>query len=162
MAATYFPPADTHLRCTNLPHSEHDAVPGVQEFNRLATRGSLRIHWCTAGSLEVAERAPVGQDSSLHLGEGRSYLVIVLLSERCGQVLPEPVEMLADDPADLLVARGPCQGFGGVRPAALGMLASGGTPSAWSWSASNRAQVLRSAKSWSSSACRACVSGTLR
>lgn len=52
----------------------------------------------------------MGQASSLNLGEGRSYLVIVLLSERCGQVLPEPVEMLADDPADLLVARGPVPG----------------------------------------------------
>src|SRR5262249_17996092 len=36
-----------------------------------------------------------------------SYRVILLLGERRGQVLPEPVEMLADDPADLLVARGP-------------------------------------------------------
>src|ERR1700680_3983635 len=95
-----------------MPHSEHSAVPesGVQEFNRLPTRGSLRIHGCTAERLEVAERAPVGQDSSLHLGEGCSDLVILLLSERCGQVLPEPGEMLADDPADLLVARGPVPG----------------------------------------------------
>lgn len=58
-------------------------------------------------SSELAERAPVGQDSLLHLSEGRPHLVILLLSERCGQVLSEPVEMLADDPADLLVARGP-------------------------------------------------------
>ena len=70
----------------------------------------------------------MGQDSSLHLAEGRSHLVIVLLGERCGQVLSEPVEMLADDPADLLVARGPVPGVGGVRPAALGMYASGDTP----------------------------------
>ena len=59
------------------------------------------------GSLKVAERAPVGQDSLPDLGEGGSYLVIVLLIERCRQVLAEPVEMLAHDPADLLVARGP-------------------------------------------------------
>ena len=57
-------------------------------------------------SLERAERPPVGQDSLLHLREGRSYLVVLLLRERCGQVLCELVEMLADDPADL-VARGP-------------------------------------------------------
>jgi len=86
----------------------------------------------------------VGQDSPLHLGEGRSDLVILSLSERCGQVLPEPAGMPADDPADLLVARGPVPG---ARPAALGMLASGDTPSAWSASASSRAQVLRPAKS---------------
>src|SRR5262245_16427640 len=60
----------------------------------------------TPGS-ELVQRLPVGDDSPLHLGEGRSYGVIVLLGERRGQVLPEPVEMLADDPADLLVARGP-------------------------------------------------------
>ena len=47
----------------------------------------------------------MGQDSPLHLGEGRSDLAIVLLSERCGQVLAEPAQMLADDPADLLVWR---------------------------------------------------------
>jgi hypothetical protein len=29
--------------------------------------------------------------------------VIVLLSERCGRLAPEPAEMLADDPVDLLV-----------------------------------------------------------
>lgn len=62
--------------------------------------------------LGLAERAPVGQDSALHLGEGRTYLVILLLSERCAQVLTQPVEMLADDPADLLVARGPVPGAG--------------------------------------------------
>jgi hypothetical protein len=56
---------------------------------------------------ELVQLLPVGQDSALHLGEGRSYRVIVLPGERCGQVLPEPVEMLADDPADLLIARGP-------------------------------------------------------
>ena len=60
-----------------------------------------------APASELVQRLPVGQDSSLHLGEGRSYRVVVLLGERCGQVLPEPVEMLADDPADLLIARGP-------------------------------------------------------
>ena len=49
----------------------------------------------------------MGQDSSLHLGEGLSHLVIVLSGERRGQVLSEPIEMSADDPADLLVARGP-------------------------------------------------------
>ncbi len=38
------------------------------------------------------------------------HLVILLPRLRCGQVLPEPVEMLADDPADLLVARGPMPG----------------------------------------------------
>ena len=32
------------------------------------------------------------------------------------------------------VLAAPCQGLGGVRPAALGMLASGDTPRAWSWS----------------------------
>jgi len=37
----------------------------------------------------------VNQQSELHLGEGRSHLVFLLLRERCGQVLPEPVEMLA-------------------------------------------------------------------
>jgi hypothetical protein len=58
-------------------------------------------------TLELAERPPVNQQSALHLGEGRSHLVILLLGERCGQVLAEPVEMLADDPADLLIARGP-------------------------------------------------------
>src|SRR5258708_36562042 len=63
-----------------------------------------------AHTLELAERPPVNQQSALHLGEGRSHLVIVLLRERCGQVLPEPVEMLADDTADPLVARGPLPG----------------------------------------------------
>src|SRR5215475_6856197 len=67
-------------------------------------------------TLELVQRLPVGLDSSLHLGEGRSYRVIVLLRERCGQMLPEPVEMLADDPADLLVAGGPVPG-GRWRPA---------------------------------------------
>ena len=75
--------------------------------------GTALLHWGLDlyvygwQSLERAERPPVGQDSLLHLREGRSYPVILLLRERCGQVLREPVEMLADDPADLLVARGP-------------------------------------------------------
>ena len=63
-----------------------------------------------AHTLENAERPPVNQQPALHLAEGRSRPVILLLRERCGQVLPEPVEMLADDPADLLVARGPMPG----------------------------------------------------
>ena len=62
-------------------------------------------------------RAPVGEHSLLHLGEGRSYLVILLLCECCGQVLSRPVKMLADDPAHLLVARGPVPG-GSVAPTA--------------------------------------------
>jgi hypothetical protein len=52
----------------------------------------------------------VNQQSALHLGEGRSHLVILLLRERGCQVLAEPVEILADDPADLLIARGPMPG----------------------------------------------------
>jgi hypothetical protein len=64
----------------------------------------------SAHTLEHAERPPVNQQPALHLAEGRSRPVILLLRERCGQVLPEPVEMLADDPADLLVARGPMPG----------------------------------------------------
>ena len=52
----------------------------------------------------------MGPDSSFHVGEGRSHLVILLLSEPSGQVMSEPVQMLADDPADLLVARGPVPG----------------------------------------------------
>ena len=99
-----------------MPHSEHHAVPGLQEFSRLANARQPRIHWCTAESLQVAERAPVGQASSLNLGEGRSYLVIVLLSERCGQVLPEPVEMLAGDPADLLGEKPAGLRVEGLRP----------------------------------------------
>ena len=63
-----------------------------------------------AQALELAERPPVNQQSALHLGEGRSHLAILLLRERGGQVLPEPVEMLADDTADVLVARGPMPG----------------------------------------------------
>jgi hypothetical protein len=63
-----------------------------------------------AHSLEFAERPPVNQQSALDLGEGRSHLVIVLFRERGGQVLPEPVEMLADDTADFLVARGSMPG----------------------------------------------------
>src|SRR5260370_26821762 len=59
-----------------------------------------------AHTLELAERPPVNQQSALHLGEGRSHLVIVLLRERCGQVLPEPVEMLADGTAALPRAPG--------------------------------------------------------
>ena len=59
---------------------------------------------------ELAERPHVNQQSAFHPGEGRSHLVIMLLRERCGQVLPEPAEILADDPADLLVARGPMPG----------------------------------------------------
>ena len=39
-----------------------------------------------SGVLELAERAPAGQDSALHLGEGRPRLVILLLSERGAQV----------------------------------------------------------------------------
>jgi hypothetical protein len=52
----------------------------------------------------------VNQQSAFHFGEGRSHLVIVLLREGCGQVLPEPAEILADDPADFLVARGSMPG----------------------------------------------------
>jgi len=64
----------------------------------------------------------VKQQSALDLGEGRSHRVILLLRERGGQVLPEPVEMLADDTADFLVARGPMPGVrwcsaGGARHA---------------------------------------------
>jgi hypothetical protein len=59
---------------------------------------------------ELAERTPVNQQSAFHLGEARSHLVITLLRERCGQVLPEAAEILADDTADLLVARGPMPG----------------------------------------------------
>ena len=66
--------------------------------------------------LELAERARVGQDSALHLGQGRPHPVTLLLSWRCAQMLTEPVEMLADDLADLLVARGPVRGAG-WRPA---------------------------------------------
>lgn len=60
-----------------------------------------------AKNSEFAECALVGLNSLLYLGEGRSYLVILLLRERCGQVSGQPVEMLTDDPADLLAARGP-------------------------------------------------------
>jgi hypothetical protein len=65
-----------------------------------------RVPGLGAHTLKLAERPPVNQHSALHLGEGRPHLVIVLLRERCAQVLPEPVEVLADDPADLLIARG--------------------------------------------------------
>jgi Major Facilitator Superfamily len=58
----------------------------------------------------LAERPHVNLQSAVHLGEGRSHLAIALLRERCGQVLREPVQILADDPADLLVARGPMPG----------------------------------------------------
>jgi hypothetical protein len=51
------------------------------------------------------------KDSSLHRGEGRSHLVILVSSERRGQVLSDPVEMLADDPAGIFVARGPVRGL---------------------------------------------------
>ena len=74
----------------------------------------------------------MNQQSAVHLAEGHSHIVLLLLRERCGHVLPEPVEMLADDPANLFVTRCPCQGCGGFRPVALGMLASGDTPSACS------------------------------
>jgi len=37
------------------------------------------------------------QQSAFHLGDGLSRLVAVLLRDGCGQVLPEPVEILADD-----------------------------------------------------------------
>src|SRR5690349_8120471 len=64
----------------------------------------------SAHALELAERPHVNQQSAFHLGEGRSHLVIVFVRERCRQVLPEPVEILADDAADLLVAGGPMPG----------------------------------------------------
>ncbi len=70
-------------------------------------RGGQASPGLGAHTLELAERPPVNQQSALHLGKGRPHLVILLLRERCGQVLPEPVEVLADDPADLLIARGP-------------------------------------------------------
>src|ERR1035441_3949669 len=38
-----------------------------------------------AHTLENAERPPVNQQPALHLAEGRSRLVILLLRERCGQ-----------------------------------------------------------------------------
>src|SRR5215475_920028 len=75
----------------DLPRTDPPAGPGDSFASATPT-------------LELVQRLPVGLDSSLHLGEGRSHCVIVLLRERCGQVPPEPVEMLADDPADLLVA----------------------------------------------------------
>jgi hypothetical protein len=62
----------------------------------------------------------VGPDSSFHLGKGRSHLVILWFSEPSGQVMSEPVQMIAEDPADLLVARGPVPGsvvFGRTRSA---------------------------------------------
>src|SRR6202049_2855316 len=65
---------------------------------------------CLGAHLEHAERLPVNQQPVLHLAESRSRPVILLLRECSGKVLPEPVEMLADDPADLLVARGPMPG----------------------------------------------------
>jgi hypothetical protein len=43
----------------------------------------------------------------------------MLLRERCGQVLPEPIEILADHTADLLIARGPMPGVR-RRPACRG------------------------------------------
>ena len=41
----------------------------------------------------------------------------------------ESVEMFADDVAHVLVGRGPGQRVAGLRPATLGMLDSGDTPS---------------------------------
>ena len=74
---------------------------------------------------ELAERPHVNQQSAFHLGEGRSHVVIVFVRERCCQMLPEPVEILADDAADLLVDGGPMPECGGVRPDPVDMLASG-------------------------------------
>ena len=54
------------------------------------------------------------QQSALHLAEGNSRRVLLLLRERRGHVLPEPAEMLADDPADLFVARCPVPGVRGL------------------------------------------------
>ena len=64
--------------------------------------------------LEFAERPLVNQQSALHLAEGHSHRLLLLLRERCGHVLPEPVEMLADDPADLCVTGCPVPGVGGL------------------------------------------------
>jgi len=61
-------------------------------------------------SSEFAERVYVVQDALLYLGERRSNLVILLLSERRGQMPGEPVEMLANDPADFLAAGDPIPG----------------------------------------------------
>jgi len=72
-----------------------------------------------ARTLELAERPSVGQQSAFYLGEDHSHLVIALLRKRCGQVLSEPVEILADDTAYVLVARGSMPGVR-RRPASRG------------------------------------------
>ena len=86
----------------NRGHLLHADPEGPAAARRVLSLG--------AHTLELAERPPVNQQFALHLGEGRSHRVILLHRERRGQVLPEPVEILADDPADLLVARGPMPG----------------------------------------------------
>ena len=57
-------------------------IPGSVSSAVSPARGSLKTHWCTAGSLEFAEGALVGQDSPLDLGEGCSHLIVLLLGER--------------------------------------------------------------------------------
>jgi len=55
---------------------------------------------------QLVERPPVGHQPALHLAKDGTCLVILLRPQRGGHVLFEPIEMFADDPSDLLVARG--------------------------------------------------------
>jgi hypothetical protein len=93
--------------------SEASALTRLGDTRHLADELALaREAWqqASARASELAERPHVNQQSAFHLGQGRSHLVIVFFRERCCQVFPEPVEILADNAADLLVARGPVPG----------------------------------------------------
>jgi len=106
------------------PASRVRATPGV--LCRSAARG-----------LCVAERVLVGQDSPLDLGQCRLCLVSVAPGERGGELVPEPVEMLADlrTWAQLLADQDQALGISPLASMASG--ASRTPPNPWHGAASN-------------------------
>ena len=110
-------PSRSHLTATPHLDTHGQAAAGQERHPGGTSSRRPRKAWppgrqvlnLSAHASELPERLPVNQQSAFHLGQDRSHLVVLLLCERCGQVLPEPVEILANDAADLLIARGPRQ-----------------------------------------------------
>ena len=64
------------------------------------------------------------EQATLDLGKSRPRPIVVLRGQRGGHVLPQPVEMVVDEPAQTSSSvAAPGHRLGGFRPATLGMTA---------------------------------------
>src|SRR5437660_9221731 len=101
------------MRATSSPDS---ASPACEPSNacsssanavmrRTMSRSSIRAS-CLGIESQFAELLAVDEQATPDAGEGCPRPLVVLRRQRGGHVLFEPVEMLVDEPADLLVGCG--------------------------------------------------------